>query len=80
MRQVEIVQMNLQQYQIHKKISSKILKASPTACIFQRGFLVGLYSLPLIFERLNFQMSILRKKLGHGEDLLNKLRDKIKKI
>ena len=56
MRQVEIVQMNLRQYQIHKVTSRKIAKASPRTYIFQRGFLVGIYSVPLIFERLNFQM------------------------
>ena len=54
--QVEIVQMNLRQYQIHKVTSRKIAKASPRTYIFQRGFLVSIYSVPLIFERLNFQM------------------------
>ena len=38
--------------------------------VFQRGFLGGLYSAPLIFERLNFHMWILRKELGQGEELL----------
>ena len=33
------------------------------AYIFQRGFLVGLYFVLLIFERLNFQMWRLRKEL-----------------
>ena len=55
MRQVEI-EMNLRQFQIHKVTSCKILKASPRTYIFQRGFLVGLYSVPLMFKRLNFQM------------------------
>ena len=55
MRQVEIVQMNLRQYQIHKG-TCKIPKASPRTYIFQRGFLVGLYYVPLIFKRLSFQM------------------------
>ena len=63
MRQVEIVQMNLRQYQIHKVTSCKIPKASPWTSFFQRGFLVGLYSVPLIFKRLNFQMCRLRKEL-----------------
>ena len=56
MHQVDIVQMNLRQYQVHKVTSCKIPKASPRTYIFQRGFLVGLYSVPPIFERLNFQM------------------------
>ena len=54
MRQIEIVQMNLHQYQIHKVISCKIPKASLSTYIFQRGFLMRLYSVPLIFERLDF--------------------------
>ena len=62
MRQVEIVQMNLHQYQIHK-VTCKIPKASPSTYIFQRGFLVRLYSVPLIFQRFNFQMWRLRKEL-----------------
>ena len=53
---VENVQMNLRQYQIHKVTLCKIPKASPRAYIFQRRFLVGLYFVLLIFERLNFQM------------------------
>ena len=56
MRQVEIVQMNLRQYQIHKVTSCKIPKPSPRTYIFQSEFLVLLYSALLIFERLNFQM------------------------
>ena len=63
MHQVEIVQMNLRQYQIYKVTSYKIPKASPRTYIFQRLFSVGLYSVPLIFERLNFQMLRLRKEL-----------------
>ena len=30
---------------------------------------MGLYSVRLIFERLNFQMRILRKELGQQEEL-----------
>ena len=45
-------------------------KVSPRTYIFPKGFLVGLYSVSLIFERLNFQMWILRKELGQGEELL----------
>ena len=56
MHQVEIVQMNLRKYQIHKVMRCKIPKASRRTYIFQRGLLVGLYSVPLIFERLNFEM------------------------
>ena len=56
MRQVEIVQMNLRQYQIHKVTSCKIPKPSPRTYIFQSEFLVLLYSALIIFERLNFQM------------------------
>ena len=63
MRQVEIVQMNLHQHQIHKVTSCKIPKTSPWTYIFQRGFLVGLYFMPLVFKRLNFQMCRLRKEL-----------------
>ena len=62
MCQVENVQMNLRQYQIYK-ITCKIPKANSRTYIFQRGSLVGLYSVLLIFERLNFQMRRLRKEL-----------------
>ena len=48
----------------------KISKVSPRTYIFQRQFLVSLYSVPLIFHRLIFQMWILGKKLGQGEELL----------
>ena len=41
----------------------KIPKAIPRTYIFQSGFLVGLYSLPLIFKHLNFQMRRLRREL-----------------
>ena len=41
----------------------KFPKASPRTYIFQRGFLVGLYSVPLIIERLNFKMWRLGKEL-----------------
>ena len=48
----------------------KIPKASQKNYIFQRGFLVGLYSVPLIIERLNFQMwklgKVLVNELGVG--------------
>ena len=70
MRQIENVRMNLRQYQVPKATRYKISKVSPRTYIFQREFLVGLYSVPLIFERLNFQMWILRKELGQGEELL----------
>ena len=70
MRQIENVRMNLRQYQVPKATRCKISKVSPRTYIFQREFLVGLYSVPLIFERLNFQMWILRKELGQGEELL----------
>ena len=56
MRQAEIAQMNLRQYQIYKVTSCKILKTSPRNYIFQSGFLVGLYSVLFIFERLYLQM------------------------
>ena len=56
MRQIENVRMNLRQYQVPKATRCKISKVSPRTYIFQREFLVGLYSVPLIFERLNFQM------------------------
>ena len=56
MRQIENVRMNLRQYQVPKATRYKISKVSPRTYIFQREFLVGLYSVPLIFERLNFQM------------------------
>ena len=60
---VEIVRINLWQYQIHKVMSCKIRKTSPRTYIFQRGFLVGLHSVPLVLEHLNFQMWRLRKEL-----------------
>ena len=42
----------------------KIPKASPRTFIFQRGFLVGLYSVAYIMlKRLNFQMWRMRKEL-----------------
>ena len=56
MPQVEIVQMILRQYQTHKVTPCKIPKASPRTYVFQRGFLSGLCSVPLIFKRLHFQM------------------------
>ena len=68
MRQVENVRVNLHQYQVLKATYCKISKVSPRT--FQRVFLVGLYSVPLIFERLNFQMRVLRKELGQQEELL----------
>ena len=46
-----------------KVTSCKIPKANPRTYIFQRGFLVGLYSVQFIFERLNFQMWRLKKEL-----------------
>ena len=49
--QAEIVQMHFCQFQTHKVTSCKIPKASGRTYIFQRGFLVGLYSVPLMFER-----------------------------
>ena len=83
MRQVEHVPMNLRQYQIHKVTQCKIPKANRRTYIFQRRFLVDLYSVPLIFERVNFQMWRLRKELGqrvriyysHKLRLLPELRD-----
>ena len=82
MRQAENLPMNLRQYQILKATLCKISKVRRRAYIFQWLFLVGLYSVPLLFERLNFQIRILRKELGQGEELLflqvvllNKLRD-----
>ena len=56
MRQVEIAEMNLRQYQIHTLTSCKIPKTSLRTYVFQRGYLVDLYSVPLIFEHLNVQM------------------------
>ena len=57
MRQVEIVQMNLCQYEINKITLCEIPKASPMTFTFQRGFLVRVYSVAYIMlERLNFQM------------------------
>ena len=44
-------------------LSCKIPKTSPRTYIFQRGFLVGLYSVPFMFERSNFRMWRLRKEL-----------------
>ena len=61
MHQVENMQMNLRQYQTHNV--HKIPKASQRTYIFQREFLVGLYSVPLTIERLNFQMRRLGKEL-----------------
>ena len=40
------------------------VKASPRTYISQRTFLVGLYFVSHIFERLNFRMWRLRKELG----------------
>ena len=40
------------------------VKASPRTYVSQRTFLVGLYFVPHIFERLNFQMWRLKKELG----------------
>ena len=57
MRQVEIVQMNL-----NKVTLCKIPKTSARTDIFQRKYLVGLYLLG--FGRLNFQIWRLRKELG----------------
>ena len=56
MRQVGNMQMNLRQYQTEKVTWCKIPKASPRTLIFLRGFLVGLYSVPLVFKRLTFQI------------------------
>ena len=64
MRQAEIVQMNLCQFQIHKVTSCKIPKVSPRTYIFQGGFLVGLYSVPLMFERLNFSNVEIEKRIS----------------
>ena len=70
MRHIENMRMNLRQYQILKATLCKMSKVSPRTYIFQRGFLVDLYSVLLIFDRLNIQMWISRKELGQGEELL----------
>ena len=64
MHQVDIVQMNLLQYQVHKVTSCKIPKASPRTYIFQRGFLVGLHSVPLLFKRLIFSSLKIEKRIS----------------
>ena len=67
MHQVDIVQMNLRQYQVHKVTSCKISKASPRTYIFQRGFLVGLYSVPLLFKRLIFSSLNIEKRISQRD-------------
>ena len=56
----------------------KIPKVSPRTYIFQWGFLVGLYSVPLIIERLILK---LRKELVNelGELVLTKERNELKR-
>ena len=49
----------LRQYQIHNVV--QVPKANRRTYIFQRRFLVGLYSEPLIIERLIFNCEDLEK-------------------